>query len=213
MPVEICWSRSEIAQPCCGSSESVLRMSRSSVPCGRSMRVAAISVPLLLRQEMLAPLLTKHKGKVRRTGDRPETRCCVFRSSTGSVSVDEREEGRPRELLAGALHADAQLVGAVRQGTDRHASDVLHARPVGGGKRHRRFGERGAVAKELGVRREALHRPVECEIERQLARGGLQDRFAEIGIEQCLADVEGALTIIRRPTLEILRRGYPPHSA
>src|ERR1039458_1286431 len=36
--LEICCTRSDIAQPCCGSSTSVCRMSRSKVPCGSSIR-------------------------------------------------------------------------------------------------------------------------------------------------------------------------------
>src|SRR5262245_54818732 len=35
---ETWWSRSEIAQPCIGPSERAFRISRSSVPCGRSRR-------------------------------------------------------------------------------------------------------------------------------------------------------------------------------
>src|SRR5262249_17235725 len=43
--LEICWMRSAIAQPCCGSSAMAFRIRRSSVPCGRSL------APLSLRQE------------------------------------------------------------------------------------------------------------------------------------------------------------------
>src|SRR5215208_6113776 len=40
--------RSEMAQPCCGSSANVLRMRRSSVPCGRSIRSSPMAHRLVL---------------------------------------------------------------------------------------------------------------------------------------------------------------------
>src|SRR5205807_5609571 len=49
---EICASRSEMAHPCRGSRASVLRMRRSSVPCGRPVcGIGVIGEPLVLRQE------------------------------------------------------------------------------------------------------------------------------------------------------------------
>src|SRR5690242_6229220 len=53
--LEICCTRSEIAQPCCGSSARIFRMSRSSVPCGKSMRSWPMSSPLSLLQGRVYP--------------------------------------------------------------------------------------------------------------------------------------------------------------
>ena len=51
---EICASRSEIAHPCRGSRASVVRISRSSVPCGRPVWGIGSIGPLVLRQEASA---------------------------------------------------------------------------------------------------------------------------------------------------------------
>src|SRR4029453_15890827 len=54
---EICASRSEMAHPCRGSKASVLRMRRSSVPCGRPVCGIGVIGPLVLRQEGSASLV------------------------------------------------------------------------------------------------------------------------------------------------------------
>src|SRR4029453_5398068 len=54
---EICASRSEMAHPCRGSKASVLRMRRSSVPCGRPVCGIGVIGPFLLRQEGSASLV------------------------------------------------------------------------------------------------------------------------------------------------------------
>ena len=51
---EICASRSEMAHPCRGSRASVVRISRSSVPCGRPVWGIGSIGPLVLRQEASA---------------------------------------------------------------------------------------------------------------------------------------------------------------
>src|SRR6266508_1646249 len=60
--LEIWWSRSEIPHPCCGPSPTVLRIKRSSVPCGSSIRLSVIG-PLPLRQDTVPSYLSKHKGE------------------------------------------------------------------------------------------------------------------------------------------------------
>src|ERR1700733_15902787 len=55
--LDTCCTRSEIAQPGCGSSDSVLKISRSSVPCGRSMRSAVNGVPFHFYRSMTATLV------------------------------------------------------------------------------------------------------------------------------------------------------------
>src|SRR5579862_1654723 len=52
---ETCSTRSEIAHPCCGPRDRVLRMRRSRVPWGRSMRSPDI-VTLSLLQEHSMPV-------------------------------------------------------------------------------------------------------------------------------------------------------------
>src|SRR5579863_5701313 len=46
--LETCCTRSEIAQPWCGPLSSVLKISKSSVPCGRSIASVKGPVPLSL---------------------------------------------------------------------------------------------------------------------------------------------------------------------
>src|SRR5262249_20568445 len=54
---EICASRSEMAHPCRGSRASVLRMSRSSVPCGRpACGMGVIRDPLYFDKRLARPL-------------------------------------------------------------------------------------------------------------------------------------------------------------
>src|SRR5579863_2841965 len=54
--------RSEMAQPCCGSSATVFKIRRSRVPCGRSMCGSAM-FPLRFYRGMVSPLLSKRKRK------------------------------------------------------------------------------------------------------------------------------------------------------
>src|SRR5438128_1812622 len=50
--------RSDIPQPCCGSSASVRKMRRSKVPCGRSIRSLAIPYPFASTdQEITIPVV------------------------------------------------------------------------------------------------------------------------------------------------------------
>src|SRR2546430_8976953 len=58
---EICASRSEIAHPCRGSRASVVRISRSSVPCGRSVWGIGIIRDPLYFDKRLARLMSKCK--------------------------------------------------------------------------------------------------------------------------------------------------------
>src|SRR5208337_1650574 len=62
--LEIWWMRSDIAQPCWGSKASVLRISRSSVPCGRSIRSVLMFLPFCFYMATLHLSLSKCKGKV-----------------------------------------------------------------------------------------------------------------------------------------------------
>ena len=58
---EICASRSEMAHPCRGSRASVVRISRSSVPCGRSVWGIGIIRDPLYFDKRLARLMSKCK--------------------------------------------------------------------------------------------------------------------------------------------------------
>src|SRR5437667_9579803 len=49
--------RSEMAQPCCGSRARVRRISRSRVPCGRSIRGSGIVLPYGFYREHTPPLV------------------------------------------------------------------------------------------------------------------------------------------------------------
>ncbi len=52
-----------MAQPCCGSRATVLRMRRSSVPCGRSKWSVVDTVTLSLRQKHDTPSLVEGQGE------------------------------------------------------------------------------------------------------------------------------------------------------
>src|SRR2546421_6707866 len=54
--------RSEMAQPCCGSRASVRTIRRSSVPCGRSIRVSGICSPLPSTGKCTPPLVEAQGG-------------------------------------------------------------------------------------------------------------------------------------------------------
>src|SRR5580658_8376134 len=58
--------RSEMAQPCSGCSATVFRISRSSVPCGSSIRLLSI-FPLSLLQKVLPLLLLQQYTRIHET--------------------------------------------------------------------------------------------------------------------------------------------------
>src|ERR1041384_3743022 len=64
--------RSEIAQPCCGSRATALRISRSSVPWGSSMRAVESDMRSLPSDfdRSIADLLSKRKGNASLRGGR-----------------------------------------------------------------------------------------------------------------------------------------------
>src|SRR2546426_12212417 len=63
--LDICRMRSEIPQPCCASGDRALRMSRSSVPCGRSMRSPPIGLPPFASTgRIVLPLLEERNGNL-----------------------------------------------------------------------------------------------------------------------------------------------------
>src|SRR5580658_9100564 len=73
---EICWTRCEIAQPCCGPSAKVFRIRRSSVPCGRSIRALSMIgvAPLCFYGEEYAAFHIEAQGEKRRVSGLREVR-------------------------------------------------------------------------------------------------------------------------------------------
>src|SRR5882672_11062375 len=73
--------RSEMAHPCCGPSAKVLRIRRSNVPWGRSMRCSAMCSLLLLQEDSMA--------------------FCRSARGQGQVKPEDREEHtNPRQAKA-----------------------------------------------------------------------------------------------------------------
>src|SRR6266704_1670397 len=124
--------RCERAQPWCGSRASVRRISRSSVPCGRSMLffISMKCTPLLLRQETIRLLLSKHKGKyfrgARAGGEETPKRLSFLLRASAAGALEfahEAGEGVDGCRIDGVVERDAHATdGAVAGSTGESGS-------------------------------------------------------------------------------------------
>lgn len=63
--LDTCCTRSEMAHPCCGPTASVLRIRRSSVPCGRSSRSSLKLFPLHFYKTQIHHSYVEVQGEIR----------------------------------------------------------------------------------------------------------------------------------------------------
>src|SRR4029078_13741802 len=108
--------RSEIAHPCWRSSAIALRISRSSVPCGRSM-----ALPFRF-DKSVADLVSKRKGSTRRDG-------AAVLYSSGMSPTDEDVDGTlDRRAFMEAL-AGLPVAAGVAAGAPGPANSSAHHHP------------------------------------------------------------------------------------
>src|ERR1700733_12460599 len=137
--LEICWTRSDMAQPCCGSRARVCRMRRSRVPCGRSTRRAVgMPFPLSLLQEQYTISCRSARGVSMRwrVGRKP----VLAAAGRGIINTAQRKRGAMtsskkasvgrRNFLKGTAGGAAALVAATQPAPAQQQEAVRSATAV-----------------------------------------------------------------------------------
>src|SRR5258708_3280387 len=101
--------RSEIAQPCCGPRATVFRISKSSVPCGRSICSSVITSLLLLQEERTRSLVEVQGESLAVVKSSVPARFLIHRDSSRGFLARSSHGRQPPPIYGGPYREERGL--------------------------------------------------------------------------------------------------------